>query len=32
MFEWVWGDLPPVLRRQRDEVAALLESEEADDA
>ena len=32
MFEWVWGDLPPVLRRQRDEVASLLEEEESGDA
>lgn len=32
MFEWVWGDLPPVLRRQRDEVARLLEDQEGGDA
>ncbi|MGH2710819.1 MAG: pyruvate dehydrogenase (acetyl-transferring) E1 component subunit alpha [Actinomycetota bacterium] len=25
MFEWVWGDLPTALRRQRDEVAGLIE-------
>jgi pyruvate dehydrogenase E1 component alpha subunit len=25
MFDWVWGDLPPALQRQRDEVAGLLE-------
>jgi pyruvate dehydrogenase E1 component alpha subunit len=30
MFDWVWGDLPPALKRQRDEVASLLE--EAGDA
>lgn len=27
MFDWVWGDLPPALKRQRDEVAALLEED-----
>ena len=30
MFEWVWADLPEVLKRQRDEVAGLIEG--ADDA
>jgi 2-oxoisovalerate dehydrogenase E1 component subunit alpha len=32
MFSWVWGDLPEVLKRQRDEVAELIEAEEAGDA
>ena len=26
MFAWVWNDVPPVLARQRDEVAGLLEA------
>jgi pyruvate dehydrogenase E1 component alpha subunit len=30
MFDWVWGELPPALQRQRDEVASLIEAEEAD--
>jgi 2-oxoisovalerate dehydrogenase E1 component alpha subunit len=28
MFDWVWGEVPPVLQRQRDEVAALIAAEE----
>jgi 2-oxoisovalerate dehydrogenase E1 component alpha subunit len=32
MFEWVFTDLPPVLRRQRDEVVSLLQPEDPDDA
>jgi 2-oxoisovalerate dehydrogenase E1 component alpha subunit len=28
MFAWVWGDVPPVLARQRDEVTALLEADD----
>ena len=28
MFDWVWGEVPPVLQRQRDEVAGLIEAEE----
>jgi hypothetical protein len=32
MFTWVWNDLPPVLARQRDEVASLIEDEDGDDA
>jgi 2-oxoisovalerate dehydrogenase E1 component alpha subunit len=32
MFTWVWNDLPPVLARQRDEVASLIEDQDGDDA
>ena len=29
MFEWMWGDMPEALKRQRDEVAGLLEGDDA---